>query len=172
MNHAMIDIETLGIGIGAPLFEIGVCIFEPKEKVIIDKLQLNVCLLDVIISTGFTTQQGTIDWWRTQDYDPRSQPRLALKDALLGLSHILEEHGVTHVWGNSPSFDCVILEAHYRAVGLTKPWSYSKELDFRTVKWLYRDYVGLDKVDFNRPVVHNAMADAVRQTEMLLEMLP
>lgn len=172
MTHAMIDIETLGIGQRVPLFEIGACIFKPNEKEIVDSYQFNVDLLDVILSTGFVPQQGTIDWWRQQEYDPRIQPRIALKDALLRLNHVLEEHGVTHVWGNSPSFDCVILEQHYEAIGLKKSWSYSKELDFRTIKWLYRDYVGLDKVDFDRPVTHNAMADAIRQTEMLLEMLP
>ena len=171
MNHAMIDIETLGIGIGVPLFEIGVCVFQPKEKRIIDSIQFNVDLLDVVLSTGFVPQQRTIDWWRQQEYDPRCQPRLSLKDALLGLNHVLQEHGVTHVWGNSPSFDCAILEAHYEAIGLKKPWSYSKELDFRTIKWLYRDYVGLELGEI--PLVkHNAREDAVQQTELLLRMLP
>lgn len=171
MNHAMIDLETLGIGIGAPLFEIGVCIFEPKERSIVNSYKINVDLLDVVLSTGFVPQKGTIDWWRTQDYDPWSQPRLALKDALLSLNHVLEEHGVTHVWGNSPSFDCVILETHYEAIGLKKPWSYSKELDFRTIKWLYRDLVGLDLGEIPS-VKHNAREDAIQQTELLLKMLP
>lgn len=171
MNHAMIDIETLGIGIGVPLFEIGVCIFQPKEKTIGDSYQINVDLLDVIITTGFSTQQGTIDWWRTQEYDPRTMPRYSLKDSLLALTSFLEKNEVTHVWGNSPSFDCVILEQHYDALGLKKPWSYSKELDFRTVKWLYRDYVGLELGETGA-VKHNAREDAIQQTELLLKMLP
>ena len=171
MNHAMIDIETLGIGQQVPLFEIGACIFKPKEKRIGNSYQFNVDLLDVILSTGFVPQKGTIDWWRTQEYDPRCQPRLTLKDALLGLNHVLEEHSVTHVWGNSPSFDCVILEQHYEAIGLKKPWSYYKELDFRTIKWLYRDYVGLDLGETGA-VSHNAREDAMRQAELLLKMLP
>ncbi len=170
MNHAMIDIETLGVGQRAPLFEIGACVFEPKEKTIGKSYQFNVDLLDVVLSTGFVPQKGTIDWWRTQEYDPRCQPRVSLKDALLGLNHVLAEHGVTHVWGNSPSFDCVILEAHYEAIGLKKPWSYSKELDFRTIKWLYRDYVGLELGEIPS-VKHKAWKDAVQQTEALLEML-
>lgn len=171
MNHAMIDIETLGIGIGVPLFEIGACVFQPKEKRIINSIQFNVDLLDVVLSTGFVPQKGTIDWWMQQEYDPRIMPRLTLKDALLGLNHVLEEHGVTHVWGNSPSFDCVILEQHYGALGLKKPWSYSRELDFRTVKWLYRDLVGLELGEVPS-VSHNAREDAVRQTELLLKILP
>lgn len=171
MTNAMIDIETLGIGQQVPLFEIGACIFKPKEKIIVDSYQINVDLLDVIISTGFTTQQGTIDWWRVQEYDPRTMPRYSLKDSLLALTNFLEKNEVTHVWGNSPSFDCVILEAHYEAIGLKKPWSYSKELDFRTVKWLYKDYVGLDLGEIPS-VKHNAREDAVQQTELLLKMLP
>lgn len=172
MNHAMIDIETLGIGIGVPLFEIGVCIFEPNEKRIINSsYQINVDLLDVVLSTGFVPQKGTIDWWRTQSYDPRTLPRYSLKDALLRLNHVLAEHGVTHVWGNSPSFDCAILEQHYNSLGLKKPWSYSKELDFRTIKWLYRDYVG-QELGETGAVSHNAREDAIQQTELLLKMLP
>lgn len=171
MNHAMIDIETLGIGQRVPLFEIGACVFQPKKRIIGNSYQFNVDLLDVVLSTGFVPQQRTIDWWRQQKYDPRISPRVSLKDALLGLNHVLEEYGVTHVWGNSPSFDCVILEAHYEAIGLKKPWSYSKELDFRTIKWLYRDFVGLELGETGA-VKHNAREDAVQQTELLLKMLP
>lgn len=172
MNHAMIDIETLGIGQQVPLFEIGACVFEPKEKLIIGSIQFNVDLLDVIISTGFTTQQGTIDWWRQQKIAiSGTMLRHSLKDSLLSLTNFLEKNKVTHVWANSPSFDCIILEAHYEAIGLKKPWSYSKELDFRTIKWLYRDYVGLDLGEVPS-VSHNAREDAVQQTELLLKMLP
>lgn len=169
--HAMIDIETLGIGQHVPLFEIGICVFKPKEKEIVESYQINVDLLDVVLSTGFIPQKGTIDWWRTQDYDPRTMPRVTLKDALLGLTEVLAEHDVTHVWGNSPSFDCIILEQHYDALGLKKPWSYSKELDFRTVRWLYRDYVG-QELGETGAVKHNAREDAVQQTELLMKMLP
>jgi hypothetical protein len=173
MKHAMIDIETLGLGIQAPLFEIGVCIFDLEQKTILSSHQINVDLLDVVLKTGFAPQQGTIDWWCDQTYDPtQNKTRLTLTRALNRLNHLLTEQEVQMVWGNSPSFDMVIIEQHYKALGRTPPWSYKQELDFRTLKWLHRDFLGREMPPVaDEKVSHNAERDAQQQTEVLLHML-
>lgn len=168
--HAMIDLETLNVGTSAPLFEIGVCVFDINERKIYGSTQFNVDLLDVILTTGFCPNQDTIKWWQSQSYDPRTLPRKSLKDSLLGLTDVLELSKVDFVWGNSPAFDCVLLERHYEACGLVKPWKYNKELDFRTIRWI-RDQQGWMPKGVRGVVSHNAREDAVAQTEALFEML-
>ena len=38
------------------------------------------------------------------------------------------------MWGNGADFDCVILGSAYEATGLTRPWSYSNNRCYRTLK--------------------------------------
>lgn len=168
--HAMIDLETLNVGSSAPLFEIGICVFDINERKIYGSTQFNVDLLDVILTTGFCPNPDTIKWWQEQAYDPRSLPRKSLKDSLLGLTEVIEKNEVDYVWGNSPAFDCVLLERHYEACGLVKPWKYNRELDFRTIRWL-RGQQGWTPKGERGAVSHNAREDAVGQTEALFEML-
>jgi hypothetical protein len=173
MNHAMIDIETLGLGVRAPLFEIGVCIFDFEKLEIISSHQINVDLLDVVFKTGFAPQQDTVDWWRKQTYDPTDgKNRMSLARSLNKLDLRLAEADVKNVWGNSPSFDMVILEQHYQAIGKKPGWSYKQELDFRTVRWVHRDLLGREMPEVaDEKVSHNAERDAQQQTETLFHML-
>ena len=41
------------------------------------------------------------------------------------------------VYGNSPSFDLVIMRTAYRLTGIECPWHYTNERDFRTVRAMY-----------------------------------
>lgn len=164
--QAMIDTETLNVGISAPIFEIGICVFNPRTEEIVDTKQLNVDLLDVIITTGFCPNPETIKWWQDQTYDPRSLPRLSLVDSLLGLSEVFMKWNISKVWANSPSFDCILLQRHYEACKLTVPWKYNQELDFRTLRYLWKG----DKI-IKGHVSHNALEDAVSQTKLLFQMM-
>lgn len=168
--HAMIDLETLNVGIAAPLFEIGICIFDMEQKEIISSQQWNVDLLDVILTTGFCPNQDTIKWWQDQSYDPRSMPRQSLRDSLLEVTDYLRIQKVDKVWANSPSFDCILMQRHFEACKLLVPWKYSQELDFRTIHWL-RGQQGWTPKEQRGAVSHNAREDAVGQTEALFEML-
>lgn len=168
--HAMIDLETLNVGVSAPLFEIGITLFNIKDLTIAGSMQFNVDLLDVILTTGFCPNPETIKWWQAQSYDPRSLLRNGLKDTLLQLSQLMIGNSVDMVWGNSPSFDCVLLQRHYEACDLPVPWTYKQELDFRTVRWL-RKLQGWEPKTERGPVMHNAMQDSIDQTHALFDML-
>lgn len=178
--HAMIDIETLGIGHNVPMFELGLKLFRVNEDMnglgfsfhLEDRLVWHIDLLDVVLSTGFLPQQETVRWWQEQSYDPRVMPRVHLKDALLGLTGVFQKHQVEFVWGNSPSFDLVILEQHYSALGLDKPWNFRMELDYRTIRWLYKTrYQGETPKEVEGLVAHNAADDAEGQATTLIQML-
>lgn len=168
-NHAMIDIETLGVGVSAPLFEIGVCVFNLEEKLILGSRQIDVDILDVMLKTGFCSQVETLEWWRGQDYDPTVKRRVTpLALALQMLNEVIDNNNVEKVWANSPSFDCVILERHYEACGIPRSWTFRQELDFRTMLWF------AEEKGWQRPVEilkHRAENDAVSQANQLLEII-
>jgi len=159
----MIDLETLNVGVSAPLFEIGVCFFDVPGREIVSSLQWDVDLLDVILTTGFMPSKDTVQWWQKQDYNSRCRPWVPLALALSELSDQMRKHKVEKVWANSPSFDCVLLQRHYEACNIPVPWRYSQELDFRTMCWMDKR---THKPETNH-VSHNAREDAVAQTKIL-----
>ena len=177
MKHIMIDLETLGVGHNVPIFEIGLTVFDlpanglPPLQLEMTSKQIDVDIMDVMWRTGFCPQPGTLDWWRTQQYDPsktRLVDRVSLSDALSETVRVFREFEPEFVWANSPSFDLVILEQHFAAVGMKKPWTYKQELDWRTLKWLARQH-GFVLPDGGPN--HKAVDDSDRQTEILKEML-
>lgn len=169
MKHIMVDIETLGTGSQAPLFQIGYCTFNIKENTVDDPTVLHVDLLDVILQTGFAPELDTIAWWRRQEYDPAVRENYGLQEALDIFSSFMDTVD-GFIWANSPSFDLVILEQHYIATGGVKPWSFRKEVDMRTIKWLH-DELPYPQANFVEPSErHNAGADALAQAENVLSM--
>lgn len=173
MLHAMVDIETLGVGVSAPLFEIGAVAMDMEVRHIVGQIHLNVDVMDVMWRTGFVPQEQTLSWWRSQVYNPSEiRDRMPLDEALGRLTEFLESHSVKFVWGNSPAFDMVILQRHYEAVGMTAPWRYSRELDYRTMKWIYTQVHG--EPDGPLPInerPHDALSDARHQASLLFGMM-
>jgi len=167
---AMIDIETLGVGVNAPLFEIGVQLFNPIEGKLGDSLFIPVDIMDVMLRTGRCPQPDTLQWWREQEYDPLSAGavRVHLMPALHQLKMFFKSHEIGKVWANSPSFDLVLIEGHCRDVGFEPPWTYRQELDYRTIRWR-AELLGYQRPDAQPN--HNALDDARLQATTLMEML-
>lgn len=169
MIHAMIDIETLGVGTQAPLFEIACVLFNPENGEEISHMHAHVDIMDVMWRTGRCPQPGTLDWWRTQQYDPTVvDDRVTLSDSVSDLIALYEGRSVEKTWANSPSFDLVILEGHFASVGEEVPWSYREELDFRTVRWMAK------RKGWTQPrtaPTHNALEDCRLQVGLLMEMI-
>lgn len=166
---AMIDLETLNVGPGSPLFQIGVVTFDSEG--ISGEYFYEVDLLDVILTTGFMPNKDTVAWWQKQTYNPAGrddQLKYSLENALTKVSRVLT--GVEQVWANSPAFDCVILGQHYQACGLPVPWTHRQERDYRTIKWWYQQMNGpVDESQYE--ATHNALEDAIYQTQRLMEMI-
>ncbi len=114
MNYMMIDLKTLGV----PIFEIELTMFNLPD---ISSKRIDVDIIDVMWRTGFCPQPGTLEWWRRQNYNPSLVgDRVSLFDALSETVRIFEEFKPEFVWVNSPTF---ILEQHFNAVGMKKPWT-------------------------------------------------
>lgn len=171
MINAMIDIETIGVGKNAPLFEVGVVLFDIDDEAGREVAfgHWHVDIMDVMWRTGRCPQQETLNWWRTQQYDPTVvDDRVTLSDCLGGLANIYAKHDVDRTWANSPSFDLIILEGHFEVFGDETPWTYREELDFRTLRWAAKRK---GWVQPEAEPTHNALEDCRLQVKLLMEML-
>lgn len=169
MKHMMIDCETLGLRPGAALLTIGAVVWDDVDNAIFDKWVVRVDALSCMLA-GLHVEQTTVDWWRQQS--PEAQAalvdgvRLSLREALQGLSNVWAATGAQRVWANGPMADIVWLEAAYRAVSLTPPWTYKQVRCFRTIVEL----AGLADDERATPTVkHDALADADAQVSDTME---
>jgi len=160
----MIDLETLSQKKTAAVVSIGACKFD--ERGILDTFYCNIDPISCR-EVGLHIQQETIDWWRKQ----KSEAYKALKNNRKSLTEALTEFKIWYgsksvpTWGNSNSFDCVILENAFESVGIDCPWKFWDERCFRTFKALFKSDMKLEGVQ------HNALDDAIYQTKYILDVL-
>ena len=163
----MIDLETLGTAPGSVILSVGVAASNGSE------LELTISPLDAMYH-GLTVDPSTLAWWRQQDAESwrrSTSGELSLLDALGQLHAWLDAlrrqvaPAHTRVWGDGATFDPVLLEAAYRAVGQTEPWGYAEVYCYRTLRQLK---------DSKKPASkgqHEALADAQAQLSHLKELL-
>jgi DNA polymerase III epsilon subunit-like protein len=157
-DRVMLDIETLGLEPGAAILSIGAVRFDAGQlgSTYTCSISLESCQ-----DAGLDIDAGTLEWWLDQDDDAQ--------DVLTGGTDLEDalEHFTTwlgdpdEVWANSPSFDCKILEHAYEAVGLTVPWNFYQERDYRTLSKL----PVAPEIDHDG-VKHDALDDAMHQAHL------
>lgn len=159
MNHLMIDIETLDNKPTSAVVSIGAVRFDPKAGTISDfGFYKNV---DAASSqaAGLTMSADTVMWWMQQSEEAR-KALVGGKPLDVALAYLDQEAGeIDCVWAHSPSFDLVILENAYRAVGKKAPWTHRQH---RCTRTLY-DLAGIDLIGFTAGTYHNALDDARNQ---------
>ncbi len=177
--HVMIDLETLGTRVTAPVVAIGAAVFYPHHglcrapEMFYTRVEWNSALL------GRTADGSTLQWWlrlpdraRLEILKPGVQTRAALNsfsEFLLALSSASGKPRRLHVWGNGASFDIAILEDLYQQYGLPVPWRYFDVLDCRTVEFMAEGLV--DKRSIKRTGDHhNALDDALHQANYVTAM--
>jgi len=164
--NIMLDLETLSSKPNAAIVAIGACSFG-KEGV----HQKFYAPINPQSSEdhGLHISASTFAWWTQQSAEARAL--FAVKDAAsLGegldmFSRWCVGANALEMWGNGADFDCAILGHAYDVLAKTRPWKYSNNRCFRTLKSLVskelnaalwtQHSVGL--------VHHNALGDAVRQ---------
>ena len=169
--HIMLDLETLDTGGRSVVTAIGAVAFDPYARgtgstfyaELTDDLAFQQRL-------GRTISGDTVVWWMRQGQAAQqlfqltdSDCRINTLKALDTFTGFVEDHGGAGVemWGNGADFDNVILGSLYEDAGLRKPWSYSRNRCFRTMKSLRhpRTIVRPARVGTH----HNALDDAVTQ---------
>lgn len=157
MKHVMLDLECLGNNVPGVILSIGAVEFNASGlgREFYYRIDVASSLL-----AGLTTQPETIQWWREQSpvareaafYCPGS---VVLEEALTGFAKFVNKS--TYLWAKGPDYDCVMLAAAYRAVGMPVPWVFRNNRDVRTIFALAPVAQSVNLLG------HNALEDAKHQ---------
>jgi hypothetical protein len=170
-NHIMLDLETLGTNVNAPIMSIGAVRFNPyriQDVEALPKLHFAINLEETMLGKP---DGGTILWWMHPDRRPAldewlAMPKIDIHSALYEFNRWVGFEPF-YIWGNGATFDDVVLSQTYLMAGIPKPWTYRDELDMRTVTYLS----GKKEWPKRESIVHSALADAKYQVECLQRML-
>jgi hypothetical protein len=160
VRHMMVDLETMGTHVGAPIISIGAVMFDPNSDDMGERFHVGI-ELESNVQFGRHPDPGTIMWWLGQSKEAQNAllelPKVDLYVALDELAKWAPE-GETWVWGNGAAFDNVILASAYKSVGLEPFWRYKHDRCFRTITNLAPDVAWVaDGLE------HDALDDAVAQ---------
>lgn len=178
MKDIMLDLETLDTRQSAVVTSIGAVGFDPNSTALGARFYLE--LVEDTASQqehGRTISGATVLWWMQQGAaakqlfaspPPAGVERVSTAVALERFRLFVNAYGGkdARIWGNGADFDNVILGSLYESYGLQKPWSYSKNRCFRTMKNLD---TGPRQPKNRDGVHHNALDDAVAQAMHLQE---
>jgi hypothetical protein len=166
----MLDLETLSSESNAAIAAIGAVEFNTEGlgrefymELDVDGQQENF---------GRHVSASTFAWWTQQSAEARAlfapgRQRRSVIHALVlfgsYLDEVVKSEGlqVLELWGNGADFDNVILGNAYAAVKVKRPWSYSKNRCFRTLKNLVD--LGPGEGYPRLGTHHNALDDAKHQ---------
>lgn len=171
MQHLMIDIETLSTKPNGVILSIGAVFFD--ETGLGKEFYQNIDL-ESSMEAGFDIDVGTVYFWLKQSSEAGAvldKDKLHYVDAIYNLmSFVLHNCNIdkVNVWGNSPSFDLVMIKNYiakaeaYTHGNKLKQWKFYNERDFRTAVDIY-------KCKRLKPTVaHNALEDAKAQAQTLI----
>ena len=178
MKHIMLDLETLDTTSSAVVISIGAVAFDPETNALGDKFYVETTEDTAAQQArGRTISGDTVRWWMQQDAlakrvfavpPPDGVDRVSTLKALARFSTFVAANGDrdAEMWGNGADFDNVILGSLFDSFGLRKPWSYSRNRCYRTMKNLGIVHQA-HKV--REGVHHNALDDAITQARHLQE---
>lgn len=174
MKQIMLDLETLDTSPSALVVSIGAVAFDPMNPVLGDEFYLELSDLRIQQVVGNRTiSADTVSWWMQQDAmakqvfapcAPDHPVRARTVDALEKFALFIGDNGGSEalIWGNGADFDNIILGSLYESFGFKKPWSYSRNRCFRTLKSL-APFVKVAREGTH----HNALDDAITQVRHL-----
>lgn len=170
MNHLMLDIETLGVSVTAPIISIAAVYFDPKNGSVGDSFYKAITLESSFVNG--VIEPRTLAWWMAQSDEARKifndQSAIMIGDALLQLSEFANRDGNSRrlqVWGNGASFDNAIIAHVYRQSGLELPWAFRNDRDVRTIVSLCNELRNVNVLSSvtREGIHHNALDDAIYQ---------
>src|SRR3990167_8881297 len=114
MDDLMLDLETMGSGIGSVITQIGACYFDRFSGEIGEKFSMNVDM-DDCVKQGFRMEPGAVKFWLEQP------GRSFLKPPLQGIAFALLEFknfakDAECIWSHS-TFDFSMIQDAYQKLG-------------------------------------------------------
>jgi hypothetical protein len=169
----MIDIETMGNTPGAAILSIGAVFI--KDGKLAEEFYQHIDL-ESCLENGLKMDAGTVTWWMGQTDEARDVITKGLGGrvdlVLCNFCHwvcstVGNDLSGVQVWGNSSTFDVVLMEEAFRKTHIAIPWKFWGHRCYRTLKNLFP---GVPKPDFTG-IKHHALDDAKFQALHLISIL-
>lgn len=169
----MVDLETMSTASNAAICSIGAVKFllddptAPADGIFGEPFYTTVDAADCK-RLGLDISKDTLAWWSKQ---PRAVLAMLTKDTkplATALGAFADWYGPKSLptWGCGASFDNVILDNAFKAVGRTRPWKYWDDRCYRTMKAMFNL-----QEHARQGTYHNALDDAMHQTRHLLRIV-
>lgn len=172
-TDVMIDLELLGLELGRPIIQIGLCFFDlhhPNPMAAAGVVRLSVCP-----DVAHEACQETLDWWKEtnpalfEELVARSRHSEAAAAVFEQLRQELLERCPMRVWADYTQFDIAQLALAMQREGVRVPWSHRQVQSSATIHRACAD-LGLELPDV--PVhagrlEHEAGSDAYHQAAEL-----
>lgn len=191
-KHVMVDIETLDNTSTSLILSIGACVFD-ENGVGTGHFYTTVNAASCR-RIGMTVSNDTVSWWMRQSEAARNavfgENHMDLLHAIVSgsmtvdaaldeltpggmtIENALEElqhwwpAGATF-WGNGATFDNVIVSDAYRRLDFKRPWHYTADRCYRTMKAQFPQI----KATSRAGTYHNALDDALYQADHMAKIL-
>lgn len=178
VTDIVVDIETLGTQPGCPVIQIGLCGFDAYHDIFIPLISGAYRIPLSAIEGKDKINGDTLDWWFNQsasavaellsNVGTLSATKPSEYSMLIAFAQDITPHvQQANLWGNSHSFDLVLIEAAMARHGMEKPWNFRNERCYRTLKeelyWV--------KADPFIDTKHIALNDAYNEAAHLYKLL-
>lgn len=173
-RHLIVDIETLGVTVPAPVLSIGIVSLDLAGRDIHhlppEAKQTFTIGVDPAQCVG-TPEEATLAWWNQRPEEVRNAVWNAPKsaDPFGELLQIIEKVNPDYFWGKAPDFDFGHLAAQLKHLGKPVPWKFWQLRDIRTLEGLELSRSQQYMHDKNSLAKHVALDDAIAESELLLE---
>ncbi len=174
----MLDLETLGTKVGAPIIQISAVAFDIETGEVFNEYDRKVDLGDSV-----SIDVDTLKWWLKTDGELLSnlledKDSSSLREALSDYWYFLARHShkndtELYVWSNGLGFDISMIDCQFDKHSLDKPYSFRNDSDMRTVVGMYCSKFNVSKEDlfsmFENETVkkHDALEDCKWQIKVL-----
>lgn len=172
----MLDLETLGTSSDAAILAIGAVAFNLEDADTIPALindpfgRTFHCTVDLngqIEDYGRKVDAGAFYFWMNQPNEARNAlmgEKCGLFGALVDFNAWVSGHNENaRLWGNSSTFDNVILRSAYKAANCYFCLGFRQDCCYRTLRGLFLPKAGKG-IGKEMLVKHNALHDAIYQT--------
>lgn len=168
MNHAMIDLETMGVTNSPALLQIAAVQYNPFTGEMGAEFRQNICL-ESSVAAGLDISASTVKFWMRPDLQTArlwvlENPR-HLNEVLLNFSKWMKDHNIQYVHGNGSASDCVWLRSAYTAAKLPAPFTFREDMCMRTIRTLASE-LGFSNYIIFEGVQHDGLDDAKYQVKV------
>lgn len=168
MNHAMIDLETMGVTNSPALLQIAAVQYNPFTGEMGAEFRQNICL-ESSVEAGLDISASTVEFWmrpylQTARMWVLENPK-HINEVLLNFSKWMKDHNIEYVHGNGSASDCVWLRSAYTAAKQNPPFTFREDMCMRTIRTLASE-LGFSNSIIFEGVEHDGLDDAKHQVRV------